>query len=49
MVRDLIYLGEDYHIDFDGFSFAFGCVEKETNLFYIQDADGILGLGNSKE
>jgi hypothetical protein len=45
MVRDQVYLGESYHEGLDQFEFTFGCVTKETNLFYDQAADGILGLG----
>ena len=29
-----------------GFPFIFGCVQKETNLFYTQEANGILGMAN---
>ena len=47
MVADRIYFGKDYHQAFDGFMFSFGCVSRETNLFYEQAADGILGMGMS--
>jgi hypothetical protein len=45
MVKDQVYLGNSFHEPFDAFKFSFGCVSKETNLFYDQAADGILGLG----
>ena len=44
MVRDLLYFGTEAD-DEDGVDFVFGCVNKETKLFYTQEADGILGLG----
>lgn len=39
-----MHFGESFHPDEDGFDFTFGCVVNENNLFYTQDADGILGL-----
>ncbi len=39
-----MHFGENYHLNEDSVSYTFGCVEKETHLFYTQDADGILGL-----
>lgn len=39
----MIYLGENYD-EFDGFTYKFGCAKRETNLFYTQAADGILGM-----
>ena len=48
MVKDSMYLGDWYHEELDKFKFSFGCVSKETNLFYGQAADGILGLGMGK-
>lgn len=45
MVKDKMYFGDEYTVGQDGFDFTFGCVSKETKLFYDQDADGILGLG----
>ena len=45
MVLDQMYFGQDYHLAQDVFNFVFGCVHKETNLFFSQAADGILGLG----
>lgn len=47
MVKDQIYFGDDYRKFHDNFMFGFGCVNKETNLFYDQAADGILGMGMS--
>jgi hypothetical protein len=43
-VKDLFYFGENYHLGEDSFKYTFGCVKKETNLFYTQEADGILGM-----
>jgi hypothetical protein len=37
-------LGEEYHTGYDNFQYTFGCVKQETNLFYSQQADGILGM-----
>jgi len=34
MVEDSLYFGDEYHEDFDDFMFSFGCVSKETNLFF---------------
>mmetsp|Transcript_4239 Transcript_4239/g.7187 ORF Transcript_4239/g.7187 Transcript_4239/m.7187 type:complete len:409 (+) Transcript_4239:398-1624(+) len=48
MVKDQVYFGDDYSFGHDGFMFSFGCVSEETNLFYDQRADGILGLGMSQ-
>lgn len=48
MVMDKVYFGDDYDPEQDGFDFSFGCVSKETKLFYDQAADGILGLGMGK-
>jgi hypothetical protein len=48
-VKDLVHFGEFYHPDLDGFNFTFGCATQETHLFFLQEADGILGMtkGNS--
>ena len=40
---DSIVFGESGNEE-DSFHMIFGCVTKETNLFYTQRADGILGL-----
>jgi hypothetical protein len=34
LVKDEMYFGENYHLNEDSVSFTFGCVEKETHLFY---------------
>lgn len=39
-----MHFGDSYHTSLDAFPFTFGCVEEETNLFYSQAADGILGM-----
>ena len=48
MVSDQVYFGDNYHQGHDAFQFVFGCVSKETILFYDQKADGILGMGMAK-
>ena len=45
LVEDQMYFGDNFHSGHDAFMFTFGCVSKETNLFYEQKADGILGMG----
>jgi len=45
MVQDKVHFGSNYHATEDSFNFTFGCVSKETKLFYKQAADGILGMG----
>jgi len=44
VVSDQLYFGEDFHPAYDGFTYTFGCVKRETHFFYTQDADGILGM-----
>lgn len=44
-VKDSMHFGEEFHPKLDAFNFTFGCISKETNLFYTQKADGILGMG----
>lgn len=44
LVKDIVHFGEQYHLGIDSFNFTFGCVTQETNLFYSQEADGILGM-----
>jgi len=44
LVKDEVYFGEIQHLGLDAFNFTFGCVQEETNLFYSQEADGILGM-----
>lgn len=34
IVRDQVYFGDNYHTGFDNFQYTFGCVKRETNLFY---------------
>jgi hypothetical protein len=34
MVQDQVYFGDSWHDGHDAFMFSFGCVSKETNLFY---------------
>jgi hypothetical protein len=45
LVSDQIYFGNEWHFGHSAISFTFACVEKETNYFYSQAADGILGMG----
>ena len=34
LVQDRIHFGENFHPNEDAFNFTFGCVTKETHLFY---------------
>lgn len=34
MVLDQVYFGDHYKVGYDAFNFVFGCIYKETNLFY---------------
>lgn len=34
MVQDQVYFGDHYKVGYDAFNFVFGCIYKETNLFY---------------
>jgi hypothetical protein len=45
-VEDNFYFGTPVQKD-DKFKYQFGCVTNETNLFYTQEADGILGLSST--
>lgn len=45
MVQDQMHFGDQYKSGSDAFNFVFGCIYKETKLFYTQRADGILGMG----
>ena len=47
LVKDQVHFGETTHFSEDAFNYTFGCVTTETNLFFSQDADGILGLTKS--
>ena len=47
-MSDQVYFGNTHHTEDDAFQFSFGCVNKETNMFYDQMADGILGMGMGK-
>jgi hypothetical protein len=44
LVSDGLHFGERYHTELDKVKFTFGCIEEETNMFYSQEADGILGM-----
>ena len=48
MVSDQVYFGDSHHTKEDAFRFSFGCVSTETNMFYDQIADGILGMGMNR-
>lgn len=43
-VRDELYFGENTHFGMDAIEYTFGCAKEETNYFYTQAADGILGM-----
>jgi len=45
MVKDELYFGEEGQ---EPVEFTFGCASLETNLFYTQKVDGILGMGMRK-
>jgi len=40
-----VLFGDSLKENKDKFKFVFGCIYRETNLFYTQKADGILGMG----
>ncbi len=45
VVKDQIYFDENYHAEQNNkIKYTFGCVKRETSIFYTQKADGILGL-----
>ena len=45
-VEEEFYFGTPPNKD-SKFTYQFGCVTNETNLFYTQEADGILGLSST--
>lgn len=49
IIKDQFYLGEAFHPFEDDFLYTFGCIKRETNLFYTQKADGILGMARRRD
>ena len=49
MLRDIVHFGDEHDPGKDSFNFTFGCVTKETKLFYSQEVDGILGLDRATD
>ena len=49
VVEDQVLFGDNYKENNDKFKFVFGCIYRETNLFYTQNADGILGMGKGNK
>lgn len=47
MAEDLVTFGDSFH-KFEPTVMPLGCTTSETNLFYTQEADGIMGLGPSE-
>ena len=45
-MEDQFFIGNPPQQD-SSFRYEFGCVTNETNLFYTQEADGILGLSST--
>lgn len=45
MVNDKLFFGDRIGPNDEGVKFVFGCIYKETKLFFTQKADGIMGMG----
>lgn len=48
LIEDFLMFGDDFQYAHTVLA-AFGCHRRETNLFRTQKADGIMGVGNSKQ
>lgn len=49
MVTDRVYFGDRWGPGDEGITFAFGCIYRETKLFFTQKADGIMGMGKGTQ